>query len=254
MRLALNTPELYQKRVNFLNKQLKSVTSPILQNEINKSILYTDVAIAAFADLQKALQYFHESYNSKNGLIQEKLSSLYNEMRESVKFAQESQKEYAELSFNFLKIEVESIHSLQDADISILEVIRELGGVWLNLLNSIFEGEINDQVRKKIAFLAKIIGGQIPYLNNFIEIITTIDEAIKINSKDAKSTDDFLNKHQKYHTALSIYIFGCINFRLDSLSVINEQPILTDDEKNTIIQNHYKDVIECRHFLYVSNT
>ncbi|HHQ6722809.1 TPA: hypothetical protein ACSTNG_002583 [Serratia fonticola] len=252
MNLVLNTPNLYQNRINILNEQLKSVTSKIIRDEITKSIIYTDSAITAYADLQKSLASLPDIYNSKDNLIQDKLSSIYNEMDKVIKSDLVSQNEFKEFHFNFLKVQVGGIYSLQDLNITIINIIFELGVIWLNLLNSILEGEGNDLTRDKIAFIAKLIGGQIPYLSSAIEIMTSIADAITINVKDAKASDEFLNNNQKYQQILDMYIWGSINFRLDSISIMNDQPILTVEKKNIIIQNHYNDIIECKHELFIN--
>lgn len=250
MNIKENTPELYQSRINHLEEQLNIVTSNVLREEINKSILYTNAAIAASADLQIFLQTLPERYQSNDKHLDEKLSKINKDLDDLINLDSTANTDLKELSFNILSIEAEGVYSFKDANLIKMKMIFAVGLSWLNLLNYIFSGENNKLTQDKIKFIAKLVGGKIPFIGDTIEIISSIIETINMNTKDAKNSDEFLNNHQNYHIMLDMYISGCINYRLDSNCIMDEIPLLSIEEKNPIIQKHYKDIIDCNHLLF----
>lgn len=252
MKIETNTPELYLKRIDLLKEQLGCVSSTIIKEEINKSLLMTDVAIAAFADLQKSLALLPELYKTKNIAIQDRLTAIANEMKRVCDPDLQLDSEVRTISFSYLNIETQGLFNSQDANMTIMKIILEIGVMWVNVLNYIFNDEDVALAKKKIAFMAKAIGGQIPFLSNAIEVISLVTDAISINTKDAKTSDAFVNGVQEYNTSLDLYVFGCISFRLDAMSVMNGQVMLTDEEKKLEIQEHYRMVIEEEHYLFSS--
>lgn len=252
MKIETNTPELYLTRIELLKEQLGCVSGPYIKDEINKSLLMTDVAIAAFADLQRSLALFPELYKTKDVAIQDRLASIANEMKKLCDRDLHFDSEIRSLSFSYLNIETYNLFNSQDANMTIMEIIMEIGVMWVNVLNYIFKDEDATLTRKKIALLAKVVGGQIPFLSNAIEVISSVADAISINTKDARSTDSYINNLQAYNAALNLYVAGCISFRLDAMSVMNDQTMLTDEEKKLEIQEHYRKVIEGEHYLFLS--
>ncbi|HEJ0143538.1 TPA: hypothetical protein SLO74_002818 [Citrobacter freundii] len=252
MKIETNTPELYLKRIDLLKEQLGCVSSTIIKEEISKSLLMTDVAISAFADLQKNLALLPEIYKTKNIAIQDRLTAIANEMKRVCDPDLQLDSEVRTISFSYLNIETHGLFNSQDANMTIMKIILEIGVMWVNVLNYIFNDEDVALAKKKIAFMAKVIGGQIPFLSNAIEVISLVIDAISINTKDAKTCDAFVNGIQEYNASLDLYVFGCISFRLDAMSVMNGQVMLTDEEKKLEIQEHYRMVIEEEHYLFSS--
>lgn len=252
MKIETNTPELYSKRIDLLKEQLECASSSIIKEEISKSLLMTDVAIAAFADLQKSLALLPELYKAQDVAIQDRLAYIANEMKRVCDPDIQLDSEIRSLSFSYLNLETDSLFNSQDANMTIMKIILEIGIMWVNILNYLFKGEGIALTRRKIAFLAKVIGSQIPFLSNAIEIISSVADAISINTKDVKISDAFINGLQAYNFSLDLYVSACVSFRLDAMSVMNGQVILTDEEKKLEIQEHYRKVIGREHFLFSS--
>ncbi|EMY2739089.1 hypothetical protein AAIK96_000828 [Klebsiella pneumoniae] len=252
MKIETNTPELYLKKIDLLKEQLECASSSIIKEEIKKSLIMTDVAIAAFVDLQKSLSLLPEIYKAKDVAIQDRLASIANEMKRVCDLDIQLDSDIRSLSFSYLNIEAGGLFNSQDANMTIMKIILEIGIMWVNVLNYTFKNEDAALTRRKIAFLAKVIGGQIPFLSNAIEAISLVADAISINTKDVKTSDSFINGLQAYNTSLNLYVYGCISFRLDAMSIMNSQAILTDEEKKLEIQEHYKSVIKGEHYLFSS--
>ncbi|HAU3345125.1 TPA: hypothetical protein JDK73_000917 [Salmonella enterica subsp. houtenae] len=252
MKIETNTIELYLKRIDVLKEQLKCASSPFINEEMNKSLLMTDVAIAAFADLHKSLALLPEIYKANDIAIQDRLTSIANEMKRVCDPGLQLDSEVRTISFSYLNIETYSLFNSQDTNLTIMNIILEVGVMWVNLLNYILNDEDVALAKKKITFMAKVIGGQVPFLSNAIEVISLVVDAITINTKDVKTADTFINGVQAYNSSLDMYVFGCVYFRLDAMSVMNGQVMLTDEEKKLEIQEHYRKVIEGEHYLFLS--
>lgn len=254
MKIETDTPELYLNRIDLLNEQLKCASSLIIKEEIKKSLLMTDVAIAASADLQRSLALLPELYKAKDVAIQDRLTAIADEMKRVCDLDSQLESEIRLLSFSYLNIETDSLFNSQDANMSIMKIILEIGVMWVNVLNYTFKNEDAALTKKKIAFLAKFIGGQIPVLSSAIEVISSVVDATSFNTKDVKSSDAFINSVEVYNSSLKLYVSGCIYFRLDAMSVMNDQAILTDEEKDLEVQSHYRRVISGEHYLFPGKT
>ncbi|EMB4651017.1 hypothetical protein U9B40_002053 [Klebsiella aerogenes] len=149
MKIENNTPELYLKRIELLKEQLGCVSGPYIKEEINKSLLMTDVAITAFADLQRSLALFPELYKTKDVAIQDRLASIANEMKKLCDRDLHFDSEIRSLSFSYLNIETYNLFNSQDANMTIMKIIMEIGVMWVNVLNYIFKNEDATLTRKK---------------------------------------------------------------------------------------------------------
>lgn len=250
MNIIDNIPELYQERINELRNQFDNAKSRVLREEISNCYLLTNAAVTAYADLQLSLNNLPALYIKEDEKHQARLNEITEEMTTIVSEARErNDKEDLLLSFEILKKEVESIHSIQDFNSKKNELLLQLGVNWVNLIGTVFLERNFSLLKKKLSFLAKTVNSQIPVIGPTIDFLILMSEAMTIHIKDIKTTDSTLKDMENYKTSLQLYVYGCVGFRLDCDSIFNMQPLLADTDKHAAIEQHYLDVIAGHHRL-----